>query len=88
MLLKSSICVFDRVENIMGKGEIALNEQCFLHSTSLLKTVGKGEIARNEEFLLFPQCFYPFEELSAIFFKFKIVVCKLFQFRSLKFVGW
>ena len=24
--------------------------------------------------------FYPFRELSAIFIKFKIVVCKLFQF--------
>ena len=23
-------------------------------------TVGKGEIARNDQFLLFPQCFYPF----------------------------
>ena len=39
-------------------------------------TVGKGEIARNEQFLLFPQ----FRELSAIYIKFEIVICKLFQF--------
>ena len=42
-------------------------------------TMGKGEIARNEQFPLF---------LSAIFVKFEIVVCKLFQFGSLKFVVW
>ena len=56
------------------------NKPWFLRfcSTSLLKTWGKGEIARNEQFLLFPQCFYPFGKLSAIFIKFEIVVCKLF----------
>ena len=43
-------------------------------------TVGKGEIALNEQFLLFSQCFLPFGELSAIFMKFKIVVCKLSEF--------
>ena len=32
--------------------------------------------------------FYPFGELSAIFIKFEIVVCQLFQFGSLKFVIW
>ena len=35
----------------------------------LENTVGKGEIARNGQFLLFPQCFSPFRELSAIFIK-------------------
>ena len=35
---------------------------------SFENTVGKGEIARNEQFLLFPQFFYPFEEL---FFHFR-----------------
>ena len=43
-------------------------------------TMGKGEIARNEQFLLFPVFFYPFGKLSAIFIKFKIVVCKHFEF--------
>ena len=32
--------------------------------------------------------FYPFRELSTIFIKFEIVVCKLFEFGSLKFVIW
>ena len=35
-------------------------------------TAEKGEIARNEQFLLFPQCFLPFRELSAIFIKSEI----------------
>ena len=30
-------------------------------------TAGKGEIARNEQFLLFPQCFLPVEELFFYF---------------------
>ena len=47
---------------------------------SFENTVGKGEIARNEQFLLFPQCFYLFEELSVIYIKFENDVCKLFQF--------
>ena len=40
-------------------------------------TMGKGEIAHNKQFLLFPQCL---QLVSAIFVKFEIVVCKLFQF--------
>ena len=42
--------------------------------------VGKGKIARNKQFLLFPHCFLPVWITSSIFVKFKIVVCKLFQF--------
>ena len=62
------------------------NQSSFLRVciTSLLKTLrggGEGEIARNEQFLLFSSTvFYPFGDLSAIFVKFEIVVCKLFQF--------
>ena len=41
-------------------------------STTTLKKQGKGEIARGEQFLLFPQCFYPFRELSVLFIKSKI----------------
>ena len=49
-------------------------------STSLLKTVGKGEIdCLNEQFLFSQSLFHPFEELSSIFIKSEIVVCKLFQ---------
>ena len=43
-------------------------------------TVGKGEIARTSNFSFTHGVFYPFRELSDIFIKFKIVVCRLFQF--------
>ena len=43
-------------------------------------------ITRNVSFSL--SVFYPFGELSAIFIKSEIVVCKLFQFGSLKFLIW
>ena len=54
------------------------NKPLFLRvcSTSLFEnTVGKGEIACHEQFLLFAQCF-----LSAIFIKYEVGVCKVFQF--------
>ena len=51
-----------------------------LQYKSFENTVGKGQIARNEQFLLFQSVFRQFGELSAIFVKFKIVVCKVFQF--------
>ena len=47
---------------------------------SFENNVGKGEIARNEQFLFSHIVFNPFGELSAIFIKFEIVVCKAFQF--------
>ena len=52
-----------------------------LQYKSFEKAVGKGEIAHNEQFLLFPKCFLPFWRTFCRFIKFKIVVCKLFQFR-------
>ena len=51
-----------------------------LQYKSFENTVGKGEIDRNEQFLLFPQYFLPVWRTFAIFVKFKIVVCKVFQF--------
>ena len=57
----------------------ALVFTCLLYTT-FENNVGKGEIAHNEQFLLFQQCFQPTGELSAIFIKFEIVFCKLFQF--------
>ena len=52
-----------------------------LQYKSFENTVGKGEIARNEQFLLFPHSvFCLFVDLSAIFNKIEIVVCKLFEF--------
>ena len=49
-----------------------------LQCMSFENTVGKSEIARNEQFFLSHSVFYPFGELSAIFIKVEIVVCKLF----------
>ena len=51
-----------------------------LHYKSFENTAGKGEIALNKQFLISHSVFYPLGELSAIFIKFEIVVCKLFQF--------
>ena len=48
----------------------------------LLKTLGKGEIACDKQFLLFPQCFIPvWSYFLPFFIKFRIVICRLFQFR-------
>ena len=50
-------------------------------STSLLKTLWKEEkLLVTSNFTLFHSVFCPFRELSAIFNKLEIVVCKLFQF--------
>ena len=53
-----------------------------LQYKSFENIVWKGKIARNEQFLLFPQCFYPFGDFSAIFIKLETFVCKLIQFGS------
>ena len=50
-------------------------------STSLLKPLREKEkLLVTSNFSFSHSIFYTFEELSAIFIKFKIVVCKLFQF--------
>ena len=50
-------------------------------STSLLKTMWeKKKLLVTNNFSFSHSVFYPFGELSAISIKFKIVVCKLFQF--------
>ena len=58
-----------------------------LQYKSFENTVGNGEIALMSDFS-FSQCFYPFVELSAIFIKYEVVVCKLSVWKSLKFVVW
>ena len=51
--------------------------------------VGEEEIARYNQILLSQQCFLPLGELAVIVMKYKIGVCKIFQFgRFLKFVVW
>ena len=50
-------------------------------STSLLKTPrGKEKLLVTSNFSVFHGVFYPYRELSAIFIKFEIVVCKVFRF--------
>ena len=59
------------------------NKPWFLRvcSTSLLKTLWENEkLLVTSVFSFSHSVFYPFGELSAIFIKFEIVVCKLFQF--------
>ena len=63
---------------------------CFLLricSKSLLKTLlEKEKLLVTINFSFSNSVFYPFGELSIIFIKFKIVLCKLFQFESFNFV--
>ena len=63
------------------------NKPCFscVCSTSLLKTLclwGKEKLLVASNFSFSHIVFYPIGELSAIFNKFEIVVCKLFQFKK------
>ena len=56
-------------------------------STSLLKTLWEKEkllVTRNFSFS--HSVFHPFEQLSAIFISFEIVVVKLFQFRGVQYL--
>ena len=59
-------------------------------STSLLKPLWEKEkLLVTSNFSFSRSVFYPFGQLSAIFIKFEIVVCKLFHCgKSLKFVVW
>ena len=55
-------------------------------STSLLKTLWEKEkLLVTSNFSFSHSVFYPFGELSAMFIKFEIVVCKLSQFINLSF---
>ena len=54
-------------------------------STSLLKTLReKKKLLVTSNFFFSHIVFYPFVEISAIFIKLEIVVCKLFQFGPVK----
>ena len=67
------------------------NKPWFLHVciTSFLKgLLDKVDLLVRNNFSFSHNVFYPFGELSAIFVKIEIVVGKLFQCGSLKFVLW
>ena len=58
------ISVFDRVENMVVKGDNEVKSLRHRLLTSLKKNafgniIGKGENAGNQHFLLFPLCFLP-----------------------------
>ena len=66
---------------------LCCNKILTLSQTSLVFTCPQNKSFENTEKLLLTsnfsfshRVFYPFEELSSIFIKFEIVVCKLFQF--------
>ena len=59
------------------------NKPWFLHvcSASLLKTLWEKEkLLVRSNFSFSNSVFYPFGELPAIFIRFEIITCKLFQF--------
>ena len=81
------------VENTVGRGEIARNEQFLLFPQCFNPFPNKPWFLRvcktsllktslfiTSNFSFSHSVFYPFKELSAIFIEFEIVVCKLFQF--------
>ena len=58
-------------------------------STILLETPWEKEkLLVTSNFSFSHSVFYPFGELSAVFVKFEILVCTLFQFLSLKIIVW
>ena len=76
-----------KLEKSGDDGELSFNpfpnKPCFLRvcSTSLLKTLREKEkLLVTSNFSFSHSVFYLFGELSAIFNKLEIVVCKLFQF--------
>ena len=77
----------------LGTGQLKPfpNKLLFLRlcRTSLLKTLQEKEKLLVMSSVSFSHSvFYPFGKISSIFIKYKIVACKLFQFRSLKFDIW
>ena len=88
----NNFVIWERVNPCLGRVNPFPNKPWFLHvcSTSLLKTLWEKEkLLVTSNFSFSRSVFYPFEELSAIFIKFKIVVCKHFWvWKSLKFIVW
>ena len=90
MLVTSIVCFscsFVRKVYFSGLLKVSplLNKPWFLHfcSKNLLKTPWEKEkFVITSNFSFSHSVFYLFGELSAIFTKFKIVVCKLFQIGS------
>ena len=81
--MSSAVCFNLDQSKILSSVNPFPNKPWFLRvcSTSLLKTLWEKEkLLVTSNFSFSHSVFYPFGELSAIFIKFKIVFCKLFQF--------
>ena len=75
---------------LSSSSTLSQTSPCFYVSAVqiFLKTLWEKEkLLVTSNFSFFPRVYYPFEDLSAIFMKLKIVVCKLFQ-KSINFVVW
>ena len=60
-----------------------------LQCKSFENSEGKGELARHEQFLLFPQCFLPFQRTLPRFHELQTCPLQtLSVWESLKFVVW
>ena len=92
MFLKDLFLLVIKTKDRLVKGEVRQfrfnpfpNKPWFLRvcSTSLLKTLlEKEKLLVMGNFSFSHSVFNPFEELSSIFIKFEIVVCKVFEFGS------
>ena len=92
--MSSAICFNLDQSKILSSGNgLTLSQTSagfYVYITSLLKTLWEKEkLLVMSNFSFSYSVLYQFEELSAIFIKFEIVICKLFQFvqsRNLSFV--
>ena len=86
MPVKDKFCILNHHKFFVWKSFNPFpNKPWFLrvYSTNLLKTLWEKEkLLVTSNFSFFRSVFYPYYELSAIFIKFEIVVCKPFQFGS------
>ena len=72
----------------LTRSQTALVFMC-LQYKSFENTVGKGKLLVTSNFSFSHSVFYPLGELSAIFNKFEIVICKLFSvLKGLNFLVW
>ena len=79
------------VNNLNHTGINPFLNKSFLRvcNTSFFNTLcEKEKLLVTSNFSFSHSVFYPFGELTTIFMKFKIVVCKLSVWKSLKYVVW
>ena len=65
---------------VLSAGQNFLLSLTFSQTSPVFYMSAIQTLWEKEKLLVTSSVFYPFEELSAIFVKMKIVICKLFQF--------